>query len=485
MERAADTEIWIAAGGYLLALTAIGLWAWRRTRNERDFFIAGQRAGLWAIGLATMAASFSSFVFLGGPGLMVRAGLGALFIILPVGFTAGLLCRVVGGRLRQLSGAGVLTIPGALDARFPGGMVRGLSAIAILLGSVAYLGLQLQGMAIVLRSVLGVSHPDLALGIGLIVVVGYSITGGMVAGLYTDVLQGVLMAIAAVVVFARAMHVGGGWGAITSALAASGDGSFLEPTGTLPAMTVLGFFLVFGVGVLGQPHLLHKFYMIRDPQQLRYLPLVFGGSQIVCLLLWLGIGLTVPALVAQGRLDPLTNPDLATPVFLIEYMPGVVAGLLVAAILAAVMSTADSFLNIGAAALVRDLPRAFNRPLANELRWARWAVPGIALVALLFSRVYADLIALVGTFAFGAFAAALAPALALGLWWRRVTSTAAAASIVTGLTVCVVLEFLVKQTWFEGLPRPTLSPGALPSAVALAASFVVLFVVTWAGPDPG
>ena len=73
MERAANTEIWIAAGGYLLALAAIGGWAWRRTRNERDFFIAGQRGGLWAIGLATMAASFSSFVFLGGPGLMARA----------------------------------------------------------------------------------------------------------------------------------------------------------------------------------------------------------------------------------------------------------------------------------------------------------------------------------------------------------------------------------------------------------------------------
>ena len=89
MERAANTEIWIAMAGYLLALSAIGAWAWRRTRNERDFFIAGQRAGLWAIGLATMASSFSSFVFLGGPGLTTRAGLGALFIILPVGFTAG------------------------------------------------------------------------------------------------------------------------------------------------------------------------------------------------------------------------------------------------------------------------------------------------------------------------------------------------------------------------------------------------------------
>ena len=98
MTASAQSTILTAAAAYLILLTAIGVWAWRRTHNERDFFIAGQRAGLWAMGLATMAASFSSFVFLGGPGLMLQAGVGALFIVLPVGFTAGLLCRVVGGR---------------------------------------------------------------------------------------------------------------------------------------------------------------------------------------------------------------------------------------------------------------------------------------------------------------------------------------------------------------------------------------------------
>jgi Na+/proline symporter len=459
----------LAAVAYLAVLMAIGVWAWRRTNNERDFFIAGQRAGLWATGLATTAASFSSFVFLGGPGLMSRAGLGALFIILPAGFTAGLLCRVVGGRLRQLSGAGVLTVPEALDARFPGGTVRGLAAAAILLGVVAYLGLQLQGIALLLRSVVGFANPDLALAVGLAVILAYSVTGGMVAGLYTDVFQGGLMVVASVAVFLRALSVGGGWSRITADLAAH-DPMFLEPAGKLPAVTVFGFFLVFGVGVLGQPHLLHKFFMIRDPRHVRYLPLIFGGSQVLCLSIWLGIGLTIPALVATGRLDALASPDHATPVFLMEFLPGAAGGVLVAAILAASMSTADSFLNIGAAALARDLPRALGRPLRHELRWARAAVPAIALVALLFSRWYADLIALVGTFAFGAFAAALTPALAVGLWWERVTARAAAASIVTGVVVATLLEFFL---------RDAMAPGALPAAAALAASFVVLLGVTW------
>ena len=130
---------------------------------------------------------------------------------------------------------------------------------------------------------------------------------------------------------------------------------FLEPLGTVPVFTAFGFFFVFGIGVLGQPHMLHKFYMLDDARKLRWMPLILGGSQAACVLIWVGIGLAVPALVAQGRLEPLVRPDDAAPLFLLRFAPGLLAGTAVAGILAAIMSTADSFLNIGAAALVRDL----------------------------------------------------------------------------------------------------------------------------------
>jgi Na+/proline symporter len=107
-------------------------------------------------------------------------------------------------------------------------------------------------------------------------------------------------------------------------------------------------------------------------------------------------------------------------------------------------------------------------------------VVGIAVSAAVFAYLYGDLIALLGTFAFGTFGAALGPALAVGLNWRRVTAAAAAASIATGMGVNLVLEFLAKQAFFEGLPRPPFQAGVLPAAVSLAASFTVLFVVTWA-----
>ena len=98
---------------------------------------------------------------------------------------------------------------------------------------------------------------------------------------------------------------------------------------------------------------------------------------MLCLLIWLGIGLAVPALVAQGRLPPLASPDDAAPAFLLGFAPEPLAGFAVAAILAAIMSTADSFMNLGAAVFVRDLPERFGRRVENELLWGRIATVGV------------------------------------------------------------------------------------------------------------
>ncbi len=467
---------------YLAGMLALGAWAARRTRDERDFFIAGQRLGLWVTGLGTMSAAFSGFVFLGGPGLTYRLGFASLLIVLPVGFTAGLLCWTVGAALRRLAGrGGVYTLPAALAVRFPGRATPALATAAVLTGSLGYLAAQLLALGVLLQTLLG--WPPgwglvAATVAGALVVVAYSAAGGMVAGAYSDLVQGALMLLAAVAVFERALGAAGGWRSLLDSLATSeAFAGFLEPFGRAPVHTAVGFFFVFGLGVLGQPQMLHRFFMLRDPAELRWMPAVLGGSQAACLLVWLGIGLAVPALVAQGRLAPLANPDAATPVFILGYLPAVVAGVVVAGALAAIMSTADSFLNIAAAALVRDLPGLGGRRPAAGLRAGRLATAAVAVAATGLALVYGDLVALLGTFAYGTFAAALAPALAVGLNWRGVTPAAAAASIATGLGVNLGLELWRR---LPALPQPPLAEGVLPSAVALAASLAVLMAVSWA-----
>ncbi len=475
---------WVLAP--LLLVIGIGLWSYRRTKSNRDFFLAGQRVGLLATGLATMAAAFSGFVFLGGPGLTYSLGLSSLAIVLPVGFTAGLLCWTLAKRLRLLAEVrDIYTIPDAIAARFASRWATGLAAVAVFVGVVGYLAAQFLALAILLESLFGLRQGlgwaslPVALAIGWGTVLLYSLLGGMVAGIYTDILQGLLMLMAALVVSLRVVWVGGGVRQLVTSVAGSQEFSgFFEPLGGLAPAT-LGFFLVFGIGVLGQPQMLHKFYMMKDPRQLRWLPLVLAASQALCLLIWIGLGVGVPALVAEGRMAPLAHPDSAAPRFLLEFGTPALTGLVVAAVVAAVMSTADSLLNIGSAALVRDLPRLLGRRVEETLGRARWATVGIAALAAGLAWSYDDLVALLGTFAFGTLGASLAPVLAVGLNWKRVTAGAAIAAMATGLGMSLGLEAVRRLSPAGTLEEIGMAAGTLPAAVALMASFTVLLATSW------
>jgi Na+/proline symporter len=475
--------MWVVLGS-LAAVTGVGLWAARRTRSAGDFFIAGQRLGLVVTALATMSAAFSGFVFLGGPGLTHRLGAASFFIVLPVSVTAAMLCWAVARPLRLLAGAKeIYTVPDVMAVRFGGRWPAGLAAVAVVVGCVGYLGAQLQALGLVIDAVFGLSGhlggwgPPAALVVGLVVVLTYAVAGGMLAGVLTDVIQGGLMMAAAVAVFVVAWRATGGPGAMVDAITASPDfgPGFLDPLGGVPVATALGFYFVFSIGTLGQPHMLHKFFMLRDPRDLRWMPLVVAGSQSVCLLLWVGIGLAVPALVATGKMAPLANPDDATPQFLLAAAPPVVAGLVFAGVVAAIMSTADSFVNVASAAVVRDLPRALGGSATRELPRARLAVALLLMGSAVFAHLYGDLIALLGTFAFGTFAAVLAPALAVGCNWRRVGRSAVVASMVVGLLLNLGLELFVRSGGSLG--------GLPPSAAALAGSLTVLLVTAWVRPE--
>lgn len=202
---------------YCLLVLAVGWWSARRTRTSRDFFIAGQGLGLVVTGLATTSAAFSGFVFLGGPGLTYRIGTASLFIVLSVGFTSALLCWTVGKRLRLLAEVReVFTVPDAIAVRYRSRWAAGIAAVAVLIGTVAYLGAQLRALGVLIEAIfgtrrfLGEGSLAVAVGVGVALVLAYAVAGGMVAGVYTDLVQGSLMMAAGVAVFAYAVRIGGG-----------------------------------------------------------------------------------------------------------------------------------------------------------------------------------------------------------------------------------------------------------------------------------
>lgn len=203
--------------------------------------------------------------------------------------------------------------------------------------------------------------------IGAFILLAYSTLGGMIAGVWTDFVQATTMIVGSVFVFAFALSFGGGMESISRSLA-SADPAFVSPFGAMDApaatiFTALGWWILFSIGTAGQPHLITKFYMSRNLRILRWGAPIAAVTYAISSLIAFSAGLSMRAMVEAGQTAAPKSASVVGPVFVLEHTPGVVAGLILAALLAAIMSTSDSFLNIGAAAISRDIPRALGRPI--------------------------------------------------------------------------------------------------------------------------
>lgn len=461
---------------YFVVVAGIGVWATRRTRTASDFFVAGHGIGLLALTLAAMSATLSGFAFIGGPGLLYSVGLGAMFIILPASLTNAMGAWVLAKRMRLLAEVRpVITVPDAIGARYRSPLAQGLSGTSILIAVVGYMATNILALGIVIDAIFGIGL-GWGVWVGTAVVLGYSVAGGILAGIYADVFQGSLMGVASVLVFVFVLDAGGGLGEISRTILAE-DPGFLEPWGHLGPLAAISFFFVFGLGSLGQPHVVHKFYMLRDPRRLKWYPLLVTIAVILSTLLYFGVGVAVKALATGGEMAPLASPDEATPLFLLHYTPVVLAGIVFSSVAAAIMSTVNSFMNIGAAAVTHDLPVSLGRKVEDELFWGRVATVAISLAAALTAQFSGALVAFLGIFGWGLFASTLVPALAIGLNWEGATRAGAVASIGTGLAVTLVLETM---SFFGAF---TLPEGISVSALSLVLSIGVFLGVSWLTPE--
>ncbi len=355
---------------YFAIVAVIATWATRRTKNANDFFVAGAGIGLWTLAIAKMAATLSGFAFIGGPGLVYTIGIGAVFIILPGAISNALGAWVLAKKMRLLGEVrGLITVPDAIGARYRSRAAQGLSAVGILIAVVGYMATNLLALGLVIDAIFGTGL-GAGIWIGTAIILTYSVAGGILAGIYTDVFQGSVMAIASAVVFFFALKSGGGMDHLSQTIMQA-DAKYLGPWGTIGPVAAISFFFVFGVGSLGQPHVIHKFYMLKDPRQLKWYPLLMTVALAVTQLLYVSVGVAMKGLVVDGALLPLVKADQATPTFLLHYTPTLVAGLVFSGVAAAIMATVNSFMSVGAAALTHDLPVAFGHRVTNELRLGR------------------------------------------------------------------------------------------------------------------
>ncbi len=465
---------------YMAMTIGIGLWAMRRTHSASDFFVAGRSLGPIVVALAVFSSTLSGFGFVGGPGLVYASGISSMWMVVvaTLGYAMGF--YLVAKRIRIIAEIrDTLSLPDVLAARYGSEVVRFLTGLTILLGVLGYLATQILAMALVLQSILS-ALPAFA-GIDLItcaavslaVLVFYSVTGGIIASVYTDLVQGIMMVVAGLLVVAAAAAAFDGGLAEASQVILEDDPETIMPFGTFGAMTALAWFFTFGLGLAGQPHIITKMMMNRSISDNRIVMPVSLLSYGVSAMLWLSIGIAMHALVVSGAHPPLGQADDAAPAFLASYTSPLLAGIVFAGLFAAIMSTADAFLNIGAAAVVHDIPKSvLGRSLRNELFWARVATVVISLIAMgfaLYSHFYwGRLVGILGAFGWGTFAAALVPLVVVGLNWKRANRVAAIAAVSISLILNLGIEaFQIRLPY-----------GMSGGFIALLASLTLFFLLS-------
>lgn len=430
---------------YICLMMFIGYLAWRRTKNLSDYILGGRRLGSWVTAMSASASDMSGWLLLGLPGYAYAAGMEAGWIALGLLVGTYFNWRLVAARLRHYSviAGDSQTLPEFFENRFHDEtrLLRTVSAIFILLFFLFYTSSGLVAGGKLFNAVFDLPY-HWAVTAGALVIVIYTFFGGFLAVSWTDLFQGLLMALALLIVPLIAIPGLGGWGATLSSVSETNPALLNaltnvknEPLGLLAIISLMAW----GLGYFGQPHILARFKAIRSVTEIpaaRRIAVSWVSITLICAVL---VGL-----VGIGYLEqPLQGADTEKVFILLvdALFHPVVAGLCLAAILAAIMSTADSQLLVSAAALTSDLYKPFFRRAASEqeLIWTgRVAVLVIAMIGLVLAwdpeRKILDLVA----YAWAGFGAAFGPTLILSLYWRRMNRYGALAGIIVGgLTVVI------------------------------------------------
>lgn len=447
MSHPVDDRLVIAAtfGVYFALVLLIGWYAFLRTRDLSDFILGGRRLGSGVAALSASASDMSGWLMLGLPGLAYASGLESLWLAGGLLLGTWLNWRLVATRLRVFSVAygNALTLPEYFANRFGdrGGLLRGTCALFILVFFTLYTASGLVAGGKLFESVFDLPYVW-AVALGVLSVLVYTAVGGFLAVSWTDVLQGLLMAAALIAVPLVAFDSAGGLPAALAGLRQTAPALFDpftdaagKPLGPIAILSLAAW----GLGYFGQPHILARFQAIASPGQV--------GTARRIAVTWVALTLTGATLTGLAGI-PLFEPALsgeARETVFIELVGRlfhpVMAGILLAAILAAIMSTADSQLLVSSAAFTEDIYRTLLRRRASgsELVIAgRLAVVAVGLIAFLLALDPGALVLDLVAYAWAGFGAAFGPALVLSLYWPRMTRRGALAGIIAGgLTVVV------------------------------------------------
>ena len=447
------TGIIITLIAYQVLMLGIGWWAGHRTTDSEDYYLGGRKLGPAVAALSASASSSSAWSLLGVSGAAFAWGLPAIWLI-PATLTGFMInWYLIAPRLsRQSRASGALTLTEFL-AGPPGDPARRsilrMGAGVILFSFTFYIAAQFQAAGTTFASVLGIGQST-AILVGAAVVLTYVWLGGFWAASVTDSVQGILMALSALVLPLIAVIAVGGPSSLAASLTANIDSGVLLWTDQTSLLAGVGFVAgLFGIGLgyPGQPHVVNRFMAIKSQQAIVHGRRIAIGWAVI-----IYTGMVVLGWSGRILVENLGDGEQVLFVLATLLLPSLLAGITVSAILSAIMSTADSQLLVAASSISHDLKDGRSSAKAG-LKRARWVVLIIGLLAIALAIGSPDRIFNRVLFAWQALAAAFGPLLVITLWRGPVRPAWRIATLASGFSLTVLLSWTIDSPgdWLERL----------------------------------
>lgn len=462
---------------YLVGMIALGLIAYKMTDNLSDYVLGGRRLGAGVAALSAGASDMSSWLLLGLPGALYASGLVEAWIAIGLATGAVINWMFVAGRLRSYTEIAndSITLPDFFENRFKdkSKSLRIVSAVLILIFFTFYTSSGLVGGAVLFESTFGLDQTT-ALWVGAIIIISYTFLGGFLAVSWTDFVQGILMFLALIVIPIVAIMDFGGVGPTFDTIRSVDPAnlSLFEGVGFIGIISLLGW----GLGYFGQPHIIVRFMAIRSMKELPKAQTIGITWVILSMIGAVFTGLVGIAYFADA---PLDNPETVFLEFTQILFHPVVAGVLLAAVLAAIMSTIDSQLLVSSSALAEDFYKGMIRPKASQrelVMVGRIGVLAVAAVALILAQNPDATVLELVAYAWAGLGATFGPLVIFSLFWKRMTRNGALAGMISGgLTVLIWVQL-------EGGIGGIFDLYELVSGFAISSLMIVIFSYLGAPP---
>lgn len=459
MLNTSNVCIMIAIIAYLLVVLGIGVWFSKRNKTTDDFYLGGRRLGPFVTAMSAEASDMSSWLLMGLPGVAYLTGLAeASWTAIGLAIGTYLNWLIVAKKLRRYSSRiGATTIPAFFSERFRdrSRLLSVIAAVVIIIFFIPYTASGFAACGKLFNSLFGVPYFT-AMIICAAVIILYTMLGGFLAASTTDFIQSIVMTIALVVVLGYGVTSAGGFGAvIDNAKSLPGYLTLLHThdpeTMTAAPYSVLTIcsLLAWGLGYFGMPHILLRFMAIEDVKKLKLSRRVASIWVVISMGIGVFIGVVGLAMVNAGAMDALADSEtiivqIANLISRHGVIAALTAGVILAGILAATMSTADSQLLAAASSVSQNIVKEKLVPNLTEkttLIVARLTLVAIAVIAVFLARDPNSSVFRVVSFAWAGFGAAFGPVMLFSLFWRRTTKWGAFAGMISGGAMVFIWKY--------------------------------------------